>query len=327
MLSPHARFGFGLLLAACALLGATVFSPSAWAREKSDRAPAGSAEAAKDLNVARKMIKAGNYSQAIPRLLKVLGEFSGTREAVDAHYYLGVAYDAIQDLRNAQLQLKQYLAQAPEGEYAADAAERLKQLGGALEEKFVAPAAVDQRLEAARQRAAAAPEEVGPQLEVADLLWQKEDFAGAGKIYAALLPKYPKLQDDMVLRQRMYRDDAGAWRVLDPETVIRQAADKDPLTIYNTTSFRSGRQEGYSRSFQAAKYNVTGQAMNRGSAALKDVDLIATIYGFGGKVFDTKTQRIGRLAPGESRPFSFVFENFDNIENVERYEVKGSFTR
>lgn len=311
-----------------ALTVAVALCGSASARESGAKeARSGGAEAARDLNVSKKMLRAGNYSQAIPRLLKVLGDAPSSREAVEAHYHLGLAYDAIRDLRNAQIQLKQYLDRAPDGEYADDARARVQQLSGTLDEKFVSPSEIDSRIATARQRAAQAPDEVGPQLELADLLWSKENYAEAGDVYTKILQRWPALKDDTVIRQRMYRDNAGAWRPLDPDTTLRLAADQDPLVVYNTTSFRSARTGDNSRSFQAQKYNVTGEAMNRGSSKMTDVELAVTIYGFGGKVFETKNVKVGTLAPGAARPFSVVFENFDDIENVNRFDVKGYFSR
>lgn len=303
-------------------------APLAQAKDKQEKgAPASDSGAAKDLGVAQKMIRAGNYSQAIPRLLKVLGEAAGSREAIEARYFLGVAYEAIQDLRGAQQQLKEYLELAPDGEYAKDARARLQSVGGELDERYVSPTEIEQKIAAARQRIQEAPDEVGHRLELADMLWSKGDYAEAGKVYAEILGRWPRLQDDMVVRQRMVRGADGAWQALDPQAAVLQAADRDPLLIYNTASFRSGREDGFTRSFQASKYNVTGEAMNRGQSTLNDVELIVTIYGFGGKVFETKSLRVGSMAPGAARPFSVVFENFDSIENIERYDVKGAFTR
>lgn len=313
----------------CVLIGA-VFCPVgvSFAKEKDAKGlPAADSGSARDLSVARKMIRGGNYSQSIPRLLKVLEMAPNTREGADARYFLGVAYEAIQDFRSAQKQFNSYLTMKPDGEYVAEAKSRLERIGGTLEERYVSPDELETRLERAQKNAAAAPGEVGPQLDLADALWLSGDYAEAGKVYAKILAQWPKLADDMVVRQRMRRDADGVWTALDPKAAVLEAADRDPLVIYNTSSFRSGREEGYSRSFQAQKYNVTGEAMNRGRTTLENVELVVTIYGFGGKVYETKTVRLGRLATGEARPFSTVFENFENIENVERYQVKGIFTR
>ena len=43
--------------------------------------------------------------------------------------------------------------------------------------------------------------------------------------------------------------------------------------------------------------------------------------------YDTTTVSVGRLNPGEIRAFSVRFSNFDNIENINRYECVASFQR
>lgn len=294
---------------------------SAEATAKSDAA------AAKDLGVAKKMIRTGNVSQAIPRLMKILSDAPASREGIEGRYHLGLAYEAIQDLRNAEIQLKQYVALAPEGEYADDARTRLQALGSTLDEKFVSPEELDAKIAEARRRIQEQPEEVGHRLALADLLWAKGNYADAAAVYTELLARWPSLETDTVVRQRMERDANGAWRVLDPQTVLLQAAQKDPLLVFNTSSFRSGREEGFTRSQTPRRYSVTGEVLNRAQSSLQDVELIVTILGFGGKVYETKTLRIGTLAPGDTRPFSVAFENFDLIENIERYQVKGVYRR
>lgn len=319
--------GWGRACMVAALLLSGVVAAPVVASAKDGEKPASDASAARDLSTAQKMMRGGNFSQAIPRLLKVLETAPHSREGIEAHYQLGIAYEAIQDLRGAQIQLNHYLELAPDGEFAEDARARVARLSGTLEEQFVSPDEIDARIAKARQDIQLAPGEVGPRLNLADLLWSKGDYAGSGEVYVEILRDWPKLADDMVIRQRMRRDADGTWTVLDPKTVVLEAAEADPLIIFNTSSFRSGRQEGFARSFQNQKYNVTGEAMNRGQAPLDNVELIVTILGFGGRVFETKSVRVGRMAPGESRPFSVVFENFDSIDNVERFQVKGTFTR
>jgi hypothetical protein len=238
-----------------------------------------------------------------------------------------VAYASIQDLRNAELQLKQYIALAPTGEFAADASARLEQLGVALDEKYVSPDELDIKISDARRRIQEQPEEVGHRLALADLLWSKGQYAEAASVYTELLAHWPSLENDTVLRQRMERDANGTWHVLDPKTVFLKAAEKDPLVVFNTTSFRNGREEGFAQTQTPRRYSVTGEVLNRSQAQLKDVELIVTIYGFGGKIYESKTIRVGKMNAGDTRPFSVAFENFDLIENIERYQVKGVYQR
>lgn len=310
-----------------------MFSPAATARAD-DAAPAnaeasakGDPAAAKDLGVAKKMIRSGNYSQAIPRLLKVLADSPASREGIEARYQLGVAYAAIQDLRNAETQLKQYVALAPSGEFVAEAQKQLQSLGVTLDEKYVSPDELEMKIADARRRIQEQPEEVGHRLELADLLWSKGLYADAAAVYTELLARWPSLENDTVVRQRMERSEDGTWRVLNPQTVLLQQAEKDPLVVFNTSSFRSGREEGFAQSQTPRRYNVTGEVLNRAQGALQGVELIVTIYGFGGKVYETKTVPVGAMGAGETRPFSVSFENFDLIENIERYQVKGVFRR
>ena len=54
------------------------------------------------------------------------------------------------------------------------------------------------------------------------------------------------------------------------------------------------------------------------------VQIVVTVYGFGNMVYDTNTIHIGRMNPGEIRAFSSRFSNFDNIEEVQRYECMAS---
>jgi len=307
-----------------------VLSPAAlFASEEGNgaRRAFSSPRANRDLQIAEKMIRAGNYSQAIPRLLKVLSDYPDSTAAGDGRYWLGVAYEAIEDLRAASLQLNRYVADFPNGEFAADAQRRLARLEQNLDDKYVSEAEIEERLSQARAKIAAAPDEVGHRLELANLLWSKGAYSDAGAVYAEALVRWPRLADDTVVRQRMVRSASGGWEPLTPEMVVRAAAEKEPLLIYNTSSFRSGREEGLARSYQKSNYNVTGEVMNRSAQPLRDVQLYVTIYGFGAKVLDTKTMNIGRLSPGDSRAFSASFSTFDDIENVDRYEVKGSFER
>ncbi|MFA6241883.1 MAG: FxLYD domain-containing protein, partial [Candidatus Hydrogenedentales bacterium] len=116
----------------------------------------------------------------------------------------------------------------------------------------------------------------------------------------------------------------GQYLILTPMEVQRREVEKQPLVIVNMSSFRSG-EDLFTR--QPLYYSVTGQAVNRSDSVLYGVQVMVTLYGFGNVVYDTTTANIGRLNPGESRAFSVRFSNFDDIENIYRYEAVGSFER
>jgi hypothetical protein len=111
---------------------------------------------------------------------------------------------------------------------------------------------------------------------------------------------------------------------LSPAEVERRQIQAQPLAVTNTAAFKSG-EDLFTRT--ALFYSVTGQVVNRSDSVLYGVQVIITIYGFGNVVNDTTTVSIGRLNPGEIRAFSVRFSNFENIENINRYECVATFQR
>jgi hypothetical protein len=112
--------------------------------------------------------------------------------------------------------------------------------------------------------------------------------------------------------------------IVTPSEIERRSIENRPLLITNTNYFRSG-EDLITR--ESRFYVVSGQAHNRSDSILYGVQVHVTIYGFGNVIYDTATVNIGRLHPGEQRAFSIRFSNFDNINNVARYECIGTFDR
>lgn len=281
---------------------------------------------ARQLQAAQRMIKAGEYSQAIPRLVQVTNDFAGTAAATDAWYFLGVAYYEISGYSHAVEYFREYLGRAPEGRHAGEARTALETIANGTPRALVRQAD-DGQIEAARQRSAAAPDNLAHALDLANLLWEAGRYAEAGDVYRALMPRWPRLADDMTLRSRIERQADGTYLVLTPEVVSQRLAEAQPLILMNTASFTSGRETLMARSGRDIYYNVTGEALNRSSTALKDVRVFVTLYGLGSVVYDTQTVYIGPLAPGARRAFSVRFSNFENLDNVARYACEGTFER
>ena len=173
----------------------------------------------------------------------------------------------------------------------------------------------------------AEPEELASHLELADAYWNDSDYEKASVVYTEVLTAWPSLKNDVVIRRRMEMGPHGNWVVLTPEEVNRRYNEADPVSIFNTTSWRSGRYRPHQIDYTDVYYNVSGQVVNRGDTPLSDVRITTTIFNFGGQVYDVRTVQLGAMRPGEKRAFSVQFSNFDNIENVHRYECVGSYQR
>lgn len=296
-----------------------------------DTAPAGAnfeqSAAAKELSVARRMIYAGQYSQVIPRLLNVINRYPETLSGKQARYWTGFAYYGIAGMRDARDNFEEYLRVAPEGEFADSARSYLAKLTNPDESGLNAPEDLVEEVRAARRLVQENPEEMAHKLQLADALWKHGQYEEAGDLYAIMLQEAPKLAEDAIVRNRIERAPDGSVIVLTPAEMQRREARREPLVIFNTQSYKSGREAGYSDSLRKKIYNVTGQIVNRSSDPMKDVAVVVTIYGFGSTVYDSQTFRIGTMNPKETRAFSVPFTRFDNIENVYRFDCVASYTR
>lgn len=285
----------------------------------SGSALAASGGASADLTTARNLMQSGRYSQAIPRLLHAVDASSSPSSVAEAHYYLGLSYRALESPTDARRHFEEVGRLAPESHLNEEAQTYLAEIRG---EK---PAEAPDEQQPAYQFDSDEPDALARGLELADESWREARYGESGAIYIQLLEAYPALARDPVISERIALDDNGGYTLLTPESQVQQAGDANPLVIINTNTFRSGRYEGYTRTFQELHYNVTGEVLNRGSATLRNVEVEVTIYGFGSRIMDTRTLQIGTLRPDQRRPFSTRFSNFENIENVNRYEVTGYY--
>jgi Tfp pilus assembly protein PilF len=280
-----------------------------------------------ELALATGMMKAGDYSTAIPRLLHVMEKFPTSPAAIEARYHLGLAYSRIGGMRDAQQYFNEYLRLAPAGPFAEASRTQLATLADTATEQFPTVEQVQGDLEQARQTVQAKPDDLPAQLEMAELYWRSRQYEQAGEVYRHILTTWPSLVEDARIRTRMERNAAGGFTVITPEMGVQRQAENEPLTIFNTNSFRGGRFQSYQATSRETTYTVTGQVGNQSSDPLTQVEVIVTIYGFGNRIYDTQTISIGRLRPAESRPFSARFSNFDDIENISRFECVGTFER
>ncbi len=280
--------------------------------------------ASKEVEEAEKMIHKGDFTVVVPRLQHVISKYPDSKPAVEARYWLGVAYYELKSSREAIDMFSEYLRLAPKGEFVAQARDYVKQLSAEYEAKYPSPEELDRRIREVSIQARLSPDNTDLQFELADLLWKRGNYDEAGRIYYALVKAHPELSADSRVVSRVELHPGGAYVVLSPAEVQRREVQDKPLVIVNTASFRSGRDL---LTRERKHYVVTGQAHNRSDSVLYGVQVIVTLYGFGSMVYDTKTVSLGRMNPGERRAFSVQFSNFDTLDNILRYECEGVFER
>lgn len=276
-----------------------------------------------EVRAARKLVEDGRYSAAIPQLVSTLSQYPESEASVDARYFLGVSYFEIAVYGDADEMLRTYLALAPDGEYAKDSQMYLQKVRREYRSQYPTEEETAARLEALRATVAEAPDDVANLAELAGLLWRDGSYKEAASLYGKILALVPDFVDDERFKRRIEVSPAGEFVLLTPTEIQRRQIQNQPLAILNEASFRAGRDR---RTQKARSYIVTGQILNRHDSILHGVRVNVTIYGFGNLVYDTSTVNIDQLRPGEKRAFSVGFSNFENIENVDRYEIIGTFT-
>jgi len=286
------------------------------------RAPS---EARREIAVAKDLIEQGRYSQVLPRLINVTSRYPDSDAGVEAHYYIGVAYARIAAYQDALQSFDLFLSRAPDSDLAPTAAEERERLIAFLDKSFQSEDELAQAEAAARDEVARTGGGVAQLLHYADVLWKQGKYNEAGEVYVDLAEENPSLLSDAVVSQRVERLPTGAYVVLTPEELLRREAERNPMMVYGVQSYDSSELRGDFRYFERDYYNVSGHVVNQSDRALRNAEIIVTIYGFGSKVFDTRTFRFGTLRPGQHRAFSIRFDRFDNVDNVQRYEYQTQY--
>jgi tetratricopeptide (TPR) repeat protein len=278
----------------------------------------------REVEEARRMIEAGDTTVVIPRLLQIISKYPNSKSSMDARYWLGVAYMEIKSYWEAIEVFDEYLRLAPDGKYAEQSAQYAASLQTEYERKYWTAEKLETRIHELTETLKADPNNTENQLQLADVLWKRGDYEYAGRLYARVIKENPETASDPEISMRIEMLPSGGYIVLTPGEVQRREVERQPMAIINTASFKSGRDLITRENLY---YVITGQAVNRGDSVLYGVQVIVTIYGFGNMVYDTNTVTIGRLNPGEIRAFSVRFSNFQNIDDIHRYECAGTFER
>lgn len=314
-----------LLAAGCARSSDVQLISEARGPLTANSATVSQAAARQALNDAMGMIRAGEHSMAIPRLTSITSRYPGSEAAIEAWYFLGLTYYKIDGLYNAERYFSKYLTLRPDGKYAALSREYVAGIAQSVQQQDRDRQHLEARV--AKYEGVSEPEELATNLELADSYWNNSEYEKASVVYQELLQAWPSLKDDVIIRRRMEPGPDGSWIILTPEEVNRRYKEAEPLSIFNTASWKSGQFRPLQLDYTNVFYNVSGQAVNRSESPLQDVRVTITIFNFGGQVYDVQTQHLGSLRPGETRAFSVRFSNFDNIDNVHRFECVGTYQR
>ncbi len=271
-----------------------------------------------NLNSAQRLIEKGEFSHALPKLQAIVE--SGTNNYPEVYYFLGIVYQELGSPQEALSNYIKYLQLAPQGIYAENSRRNLRELLGNPNGQIEKVTTIEEKIKSLEEKLKESPQDKQIILELANWHWINQNYNRAGELYKQLVNLYPDMWKDDVVATRIEKDEKGNIIILSPAEAIRRESEKKPLVFFNVASFRSGRQIGWASDLRHQIFNVSGQVRNRSSRTLKNVSVQVTIYGFSGIVYDTKNVYLGTFAPGQTKPFSIQFTNFDTIDNIDHYD-------
>ena len=276
------------------------------------------------LSDARSAIARGNVVFAVPQLHELVARHPDTQEAIIAHYLLGKAYYELDDYRSALEHLSRYLDTDPTGKHAKESRTLMNRLAEEYRQRFPSDDTLDSEIDLLRERWEAEPGSIALGGKLADRLWLRGRYPEAADVYLTLLQGSPEFARDAAFSQRIDVQPDGGHVLLTPAEITRREVERRPVTVINLSSYRSGRDR---RTQQQQHFMVTGQALNRSDGVLRGVEIDITVYGFGNRIYDTRSQRIGDMRPGETRAFSVRFANFRELNSIDRYDYSVRFVR
>lgn len=266
----------------------------------------------------------GNPVASVPQLHEVIARYPASKEAIEAHYLLGLAYYDIDGYRDAIIELNRYLEAAPTGKHAEESRSLVERLTSEYRKRF--PSSADLNVEIASLQAELVNNSDSIELRkrLADRLWLRGRYEEAGGVYLDIVAREEAFKQDPIFRQRVELRGDGSHELLTPAEIMRREIERRPVTVSDFTSFRSGRDR---RTQIPRHFVVTGLAINRSDSILSGVEIDITIYGFGAHIYDTKRFKLGEMYPSETRAFSVRFSNFRELNSIDRYDYTIRFRR
>jgi len=273
---------------------------------------------ADELISAESAMNAGQYHLARMKYAMVLEERPRNETAL---FGLGLSHFRLGAYENAAIYLNRYIEDFPKGRYAGEAHRYATRIDSIQQERI---AERTRRIEQLRVRLADAqeaverrPDDPNLRVELGNAYWDMAEFDNAAEQYQVAVKLDSRMKFHAAVRHRIEFGPRDSVTVLTPQELERRDREANPIVVENTRGYRAGRS---AFDFQHLWYVVSGQVRNRSSGRVLDVAVETTIFDFSGHVLDTKQTYIGAIPADGVRSFSARLTNFDDINNVYRYE-------
>ncbi len=271
-----------------------------------------------DLTAAEAAMARGQYHLARMKFAMVLER---RPQAETALFGLGKSHYLLGANENAAVHLRRYLELYPDGKFAEEARRYVSEIES-IERARRAERAwqaekMQARIAAAREAVEQRPADPQARLDLGSAYWAAAMFDRAAEQYKRAVDLDDRMRTHPVIRDRIEFGPGGKITVLTPQERERRDREANPVVVTNTRGYRAGRS---AFEFQPLWYVVSGQLRNRSSKRVHGVGVEVVIFDLSGHVLDAKHIYIGTMPPGAERSFAARLTQFDDINNVYRYE-------
>lgn len=233
--------------------------------------------------------------------------------------------DMVRSVFDAQSVYEEYLVEYPNGAYRQQVEEELNRLEiiranrvKRLQLHFEQAAGDVSKLEAAVENH---PNDANLQRLLGNALWDVRRFDDAVQHYKRSIEIDAALQEYHLYQKRMLIDEKGNAVPITPEMQLTMENESNPLVVYDMHEYKS-RQTQNEYAAGEAYYNVQGRVRNQSSSTQQNVMVEVTFYNPSREQLDVQKDAVGDMPPGAVRAFGVQASRYDDIYNIQSYEVK-----
>jgi tetratricopeptide (TPR) repeat protein len=237
--------------------------------------------------------------------------------------------EQVRDFHDARIAYLQYLETYPNGQYVAEAQQRLAEIDNAQKQRNqraeVKLEQVAQEIETIKAAIQADPRNdnlynnADLYLKLGNALWRLQRYDEACDTYVRGCELNAALRGNVILRERLTTDATGRVVPVTPERRSEIERERQPLVVFNDSAYKS-RLNNDLYSAREVFYNVTGLIRNHSARELHGVVLEVRFFNSNRDLMDTQSVEIGDIGPGAVRTFLARATSYDNLYNIVRYE-------
>ncbi|HIE44414.1 MAG TPA: tetratricopeptide repeat protein [Candidatus Omnitrophica bacterium] len=263
--------------------------------------------------------QSSRYQQAAVEFSYFIEENPHSQQLEKAYFYLGKCYFGMKNYYLAGMTFQKYLQRWPNGKWAEEAYEHLRLINSEFKTSYT-----KKDIEQEYQRLALAYREVlGEEipkdrvyLKLGDIYWEEGKNEMARQAYNEAISLNPSLKRKKWLMERIEKltspeiEAKPSLRIINRYLRDLQEVVKGTITEDNTLQYT----EKEVRLSLGESVVISGEVENSGSVSIPNLRIRIVCYDFYRRVLNSSFAYVGRIDPGETKPFSVTMKGLSKAQ-------------